>query len=72
MLQLCVISGAFQLIKLVWLLFILPANVDEHLVKVPGSFATQEACVQFAQLLFTQREFKCTESQVAQGPVMTG
>lgn len=58
--------------KLVWLLFILPANIDEHVVKVPGSFATQQACVQFAELLFTQRPYKCTESQVAQGPVMAG
>jgi hypothetical protein len=56
----------------VWLLFILPANIDEHVVKVPGSFATQQACQQFAELLFTQRPYKCTESQVAQGPVMAG
>lgn len=55
-----------------WLLFILPANVNENVVKVPGSFATEQACVQFAQVLFTQREFRCTESQVALGPVLTG
>jgi hypothetical protein len=58
--------------KLVWLLFIMPVNADDNVVKFPGSFATQEACVQFAELLITKREFKCTESEVAQGPVMAG
>jgi hypothetical protein len=50
----------------------LPAEADEKLVKFPGSFETQQACVRFAELLISKREFECLEEQVVVGPVLFG
>ncbi len=49
--------------KIIWLLMLMPAHADEKVTLFPGSFATKEACQQLAQVLITQRDYKCVGSE---------
>ncbi len=48
---------------LIWLMLLLPVNVQEHVTVFPKSFATKEACESLGQILIVQREFRCIKSE---------